>query len=345
MVNITGIDKFIKVNFTNNTLQCKFYNMKKPAKGIDQVITCENLDETLNHYMETLGYKLECIFPADRPKTAIVFKNSSRIQLGANDILEFKVSSVQQSFVINKIDDGVWGIGRAGMQYRDLIPDRQGGRFIASHIRILEGGPVPDYVHYHKIRFQMIYVYKGWVKLVYEDQGPPFIMNAGDCVLQPPEIRHRVLECSQGFEVIEISCPAEHMTYAEHDIALPTSLLQPDRDFNGQRYVFHKAENASWQTGYISGFEYNDIGIAAATDGLASAQVSRIKGAVTEDVSYHNGEFLFMFILSGKCILNCSGEQKMTGGDVVVIPAQMHYSFNRCSDDLEILEVVLPARV
>ena len=49
--------------------------------------------------------------------------------------------------------DDAWGVGRAGMRYRDLVPDRLDGAFIASHIRILEGGPVADYVHHHKIRF------------------------------------------------------------------------------------------------------------------------------------------------------------------------------------------------
>ena len=62
------------------------------------------------------------------------------------------------------------------MRYRDLIPDRLGGRFIASHILIPEGGPVADYVHFHHIRFQMIYCYRGWVKVAYEDQGEPMLM-------------------------------------------------------------------------------------------------------------------------------------------------------------------------
>ena len=38
-----------------------------------------------------------------------------------------------------------WVIGRAGMRYRDLIPGRLGGSIIASHIRIPDAGPVPDY--------------------------------------------------------------------------------------------------------------------------------------------------------------------------------------------------------
>ena len=53
----------------------------------------------------------------------------------------------------------------------------------------------------------MIYVRRGWVRVVYEDQGEPFVMHEGDLVLQPPEIRHRVLESSPGLEVIEIGAP------------------------------------------------------------------------------------------------------------------------------------------
>ena len=113
-----------------------------------------------------------------------------------------------------------WNEGRAGMLYRDLIPSRLGGRFIASHISIPTGGEVPDYVHFHKVRFQMIYCIFGWAKLVYECQGEPFVMNAGDCVLQPPEIRHRVLETSDKFEVLEIGCPAIHETFADHELPL-----------------------------------------------------------------------------------------------------------------------------
>ena len=109
-------------------------------------------------------------------------------------------------------DEAPWIIGRAGMHYRDLIPDRLGGSIIASHIRIPDGGPVPDMVHYHTVGFQLIYCYKGWVDLVYEDQGPAFRLHEGNCVIQPPKIRHKVLYASDNIEVIEIGVPAEHVT-------------------------------------------------------------------------------------------------------------------------------------
>lgn len=157
------------------------------------------------------------------------------------DAIQTKIPQNVQNLSISRSDDltasGEWNTGRAGMKYRDLLPSRQGGRYICSHINIPTGGLVPDYVHFHKIRFQMIYCYKGWVKVVYEDQGDSFILAEGDCVLQPPEIRHRVLECSDGLEVIEIGCPAEHDTFAEHIITLPTSEVNTSRIFHGQKFV------------------------------------------------------------------------------------------------------------
>ena len=128
------------------------------------------------------------------------------------------------------------------MLYRDLIPSRLGGRYIASHITIPEGGPVADWVHFHRIAFQMIYVRRGWVRVVYEDQGEPFVMEAGDLVLQPPEIRHRVLESSPGLEVVEITCPALHETFADHDMSLPNGRVDRHRHFGGQQLPSSRRE-------------------------------------------------------------------------------------------------------
>ena len=80
------------------------------------------------------------------------------------------------------------------MTYRDLLPERLGGRFIASHITIADGGPVPDYVHHHDIRFQVIHCVRGWVRVVYEDQGPPFVLagrrhRAAAAAHPPPRAR------------------------------------------------------------------------------------------------------------------------------------------------------------
>ncbi|MXY38344.1 MAG: cupin domain-containing protein [Rhodospirillaceae bacterium] len=239
---------------------------------------------------------------------------------------------------------GGWGVGRAGMLYRDLIPEREGGRFIASHIRIPDGGPVPDNVHFHKIRFQMIYNYKGWVRLVYEDQGESFVMGPGDCVLQPPEIRHRVLECSAGLEVIEIGSPAEHMTLLDHDLPLPTGRHLPERDYGGQRFVLHRAEGARWAPADMAGFEARDLGIAQATGGLAEVAALRQAADDVDTAVRHGGEFLFHFVLDGRLTLTVDGREpdNLAAGDSFTLPADMPCRIASASGPLEMLRVRIP---
>ena len=117
-------------------------------------------------------------------------------------------TKTQHEFVVRRlVDQAPWIIGRAGMHYRDLIPNRLGGSIIASHIRIPDGGPVPDTVHYHTVGFQLIFCYRGWVDLVYEDQGEPFRLFAGNCVIQPPEIRHKVLYAAIILKLSKLVCP------------------------------------------------------------------------------------------------------------------------------------------
>jgi quercetin dioxygenase-like cupin family protein len=191
-----------------------------------------------------------------------------------------EIPDAVQQFVLTRLDStDPWHVGRAGMLYRDLIPGRLGGRFIASHIRIPDGGDVPDYVHFHRIRFQMIYCRSGTARLVYEDQGEPFEFRAGDCVLQPPQIRHRVLETSAGFEVVELGCPAVHETWADHRMQLPTGRTLPERLYGSQQFVHHVAAAASWSpwapASQPTGFDVRDTGIARATHDLAGARVMR----------------------------------------------------------------------
>ncbi len=234
-----------------------------------ETITCENLDQAIERYVSR-GYRLDMIFPADDPREALVSRDGEQLRLRAENhpVGETPTPLVlawQHAASASPRKDGKWIKGRAGMEYRDLIPGRLDGKVIASHIRLTTGGKVPDYVHYHKIDFQMIYCVKGRIKLVYEDQGEPFWLETGDCVLQPPEIRHRVLECTAGAEVIEVSMPAEHETWVEHEITLPTTQVKPDRYFRGQRFVRHVAATSNMGT--------RDTGISAATNGFADVRI------------------------------------------------------------------------
>jgi quercetin dioxygenase-like cupin family protein len=238
-------------------------------------ITCNNLDEAVEHYTKQLGFRLDMIFPADAPREALVSKDGESLRLVAGpkpQVQSPKSSAVEDlghsTWDMGRTSGSEWVVGRAGMEYRDILPDRMGGKIIASHIRLTEGGEVPDYVHYHKVDFQMIYCKRGRIRVVYEDQGEPFWLETGDCVLQPPEIRHRVLECTAGAEVIEVTMPAEHETWVEHDMTLPTNTLNPAREFSGQRFVRHiAAENAAQ--------DRRDLGISAATGGKYAAFVEK----------------------------------------------------------------------
>lgn len=243
---------------------------------------------------------------------------------------------------------GEFGVGRAGMAYRDLLPDRWGGRFIASHILIADGGDVPDYVHFHRIRFQMIFCARGWVDLVYEDQGEPFRLQTGDCVLQPPEIRHRVLRSSPGLEVIEIGCPATHDTMVEHDITLPTTRRDHGRLFSGQRFTRHTADTAPRSAYLVDGFIQRDTGIAAATDGLAGAVVveSCADGIDPFATLTHDDELVFDVILHGTATMHVDvgdGEKTYQLGsfDAVALPPGARWRWSNPSPDFEVLEVAL----
>lgn len=214
--------------------------------------------------------------------------------------------------------DSPWTVGRAGMLYRDLIADRQGGRFIGSHIRIPHAGDVGDWVHHHAIRFQLIYCDRGWVRVAYEDQGEPIVMQPGDCVLQPPGIRHRVIECAAQTDVIEVACPAEYETTADPELALPTGRTLPDRDFGGQRFVFHRADAAT-------DGDVRDLGLADATGGLVRARVIRGGDA---DARVHGGELSFTYVLGGAAQLEYGDESHaLSRGDAVVVPPGAAYRY------------------
>ncbi len=268
---------------------------------------------------------------------------------------DITIDSSESGFVISRLSatNDAWYVGRAGMQYRDLIQGRLGGRFIASHIRIPDGGETQDYVHYHKAIFQMIYCKTGWARLVYEDQGPPFLLEAGDCVLQPPEIRHRVLESSAGLEVIEVACPAEYETRADQELPLPTREVLPERLFGGQRFLRSRASESSWAPwrldGFEDGFEARDTGVAAATNGLAAARVVKSNSAITAIADGRAGKSLFLFILQGEIRIDSisqggQGNYLLQAGDSCVIPAGVDYML-RAEAGLEMLEVNLPAEL
>lgn len=341
-----------------------------------------DLSADLEFFGTVLGMRLETIFPADDPAVAVFSGHGLRIRLnrgqggpaglilietddtgfaeGKTEVTApggtrvtvapltppMDMPQTEHAFVIRRLSDGApWIVGRAGMHYRDLVPTRLGGSIIASHIRIPDGGPVPDMVHFHKVGFQLIFCYRGWVDVVYEDQGGPIRLTAGDCFIQPPEIRHRVLEASDGIEVIEIGVPAEHITQVDHDMTLPTPHLRPDREWQGQKFVFSQAQGAEWQPFRLPGYIARDTTIGANTKGVADVKVVR-KGQGEPAPARHTADIMFGFVMAGSMTLEGEGKlpQTLEAGDAFVIPPGMATTWAAPSEDIEVLEVALPGR-
>jgi quercetin dioxygenase-like cupin family protein len=340
----------------------------------------DELRDDIPFFTKTLGMRLDMIFPADNPQIAVFSGHGLRVRVekGATEppgtirILSddpdgfadgqrtltapngTKVEIVDRnpplvtpatihSFVVRRLADQVpWVIGRAGMNYRDLVPDRLGGAMIASHIRIPGGGPVPDMVHYHKVGFQLIFCIHGWVDVAYEDQGEPMRLTPGDCFIQPPEIRHRVLHAGDDLQVIEIGVPAEHVTEIDHDLDLPTPTLRRDREWDGQKFVYSQAKDAEWGPFRLPGFECRDTTIGTNTKGVAGVQVVR-RGAGTPVWASHDADILFGFVMGGQVTLEGEGRDPyaLEPGDAYVIPPGMKTRLAGPSEDFELLEVTL----
>jgi quercetin dioxygenase-like cupin family protein len=299
-------------------------------------VVCEDLSLAIDGLTRE-GFRLDVIYPADDPATAILSRGGEqvRVSTAAAPPLPNRLPPFEAEFVLTRAGAPAQE-GRAGMLYRDLIPGRLGGRYIASHITIPDGGPVADWVHYHRIALQLIYIRRGSVRVAYEDQGEPFVMNEGDLVLQPPLIRHQVLESSPGLEVVEISAPALHETYAEHDLELPNG-SNPERIFGAQRFLRHVASDTPWTPAH--GGEAQETELRVATSGLAEARTLRPLRGEALTFGGHRGELVFGFVLAGSATLDHRGMQEVGPADAFVIPPGKAWRLRHPTPDFRLLHV------
>ena len=282
--------------------------------------------------------------------------------------LPLRLPACKPSFVVSGQSDGGWGVGRAGMLYRDLLPDRAGGAAIVSHIRIPNGGEVPDYVHFHRIHFQMILCLRGWVEVVYEGQGEPFRLEPGDFVTQPPTIRHRVLRCSDGLEVLEVGLPAEHATLADHEHPLPSgdgdgdatvAASGADALFGGQRFVRHQASVAAAAADEATaehGVAWHETAVGDATDGLVRVRFGTCvdAAAAAAPLAAHDDALALGFVLDGTATLEVEQAEEgaeesrvqphvLATDDFFCVPPGQRCRLVGASEGLRLLEVRLAA--
>jgi mannose-6-phosphate isomerase-like protein (cupin superfamily) len=94
---------------------------------------------------------------------------------------------------------------------------------------------------------------------------------------------------------------------------------------------------------------YRDLGIAAASRGLAQAHVIRLIGpcnpAEVSKLHFHHVDFQMVYVLKGwvKTYLEGQGETLMKQGSAWTQPPRIKHLILDYSDDVELLEVILPA--
>jgi quercetin dioxygenase-like cupin family protein len=114
------------------------------------------------------------------------------------------------------------------------------------------------------------------------------------------------------------------------------------------RFAASHAKDARFESdGLRSCFEYRDLGIATATGGRVMAHVIRAKPGGASGFGWHKHvlEFQMFYVLKGWIRFNYEGvgEVLCEAGSCVHQPPGIRHAEVAHSDDLELIEIALPA--
>jgi hypothetical protein len=113
--------------------------------------------------------------------------------------------------------------------------------------------------------------------------------------------------------------------------------------------ISHHREEDFKADGLRAYAQYRDLGIADASHGLARAHVVRLMGPCNPDevskLHYHDVEFQMVYVLKGwvKTYMEGVGETTFQIGSSWTQPPKIKHLIMDYSDDVELLEVILPA--
>ncbi|KRQ17485.1 cupin domain-containing protein [Bradyrhizobium sp. DASA03076] len=113
--------------------------------------------------------------------------------------------------------------------------------------------------------------------------------------------------------------------------------------------ISHHREEDFKADGLRAYAKYRDLGIANATHGLAQAHVIRLQGpcdpAEVSKLHFHDVDFQMVYVLKGwvKTYMDGQGETMMQQGSAWTQPPKIKHMILDYSDDVELLEVILPA--
>jgi quercetin dioxygenase-like cupin family protein len=107
------------------------------------------------------------------------------------------------------------------------------------------------------------------------------------------------------------------------------------------------ARNAHFERGLRSFFEYRDLGIKSATDGKVTAHVIRAvpQAGFSSQPHFHKVDFQLVYVLKGWIEFEYEGQGivRLEAGSRVYQPPEIRHREVGHSDDLELLEIFMPA--
>ena len=121
------------------------------------------------------------------------------------------------------------------------------------------------------------------------------------------------------------------------------------RPAEGMKLAISSVKDAHYVPGRRQFFQYRDLGVTEATRGKMRAQVTSAKSAMDRETGwhYHTCDMQFVYILRGWVDLEFAGGQKARFGvgDSVMIPGGLPHQETATSEDLELIEVSVPAEM
>ena len=122
---------------------------------------------------------------------------------------------IKSKFLVNRAKETPFKRGglRVYREYRDFgLAEITEGKIHCQIVKTTKPCPKGGSgLHYHDLEFQMVFCLKGKSKVWFEGEGE-VNFEAGDVWVQPPCIRHNVLNYSDDYQVMEFTMPAEYET-------------------------------------------------------------------------------------------------------------------------------------
>ncbi|RSH81666.1 uncharacterized protein EHS24_007847 [Apiotrichum porosum] len=124
-------------------------------------------------------------------------------------------------------------------------------------------------------------------------------------------------------------------------------ITNADGSSPGDKLVVSHAKDATYTQGLRSFFAYRDLGIKDATNGAVAAHVIRgVPGSHATGIAHlHRTTFQMVYVLKGWVEFEYEGQDgvvHLEPGDSVYQPPGIRHREVAHSDDVEMLEVVLP---